>query len=273
LVEAGAVGGELPVDQLETGLELGLRRIEDVDEESSSLEMGEELVAQACAVSGALDEPRDVGDRELPCGWPVDHAEDRLERRERIVRHLRLRVRDAAQKRRLARVRQTRERRVDHELEAQLEVDLVPWKPGLREARRLPRRSREPCVAAPALAAPRSDEPRVFRGEVGDKPVVRVEELRADRDADLGVLSVRTVLLAAATVAASPRLDVLDPPEGGQVTEARIDDHDDVAAAPAVAAVRPALGDVLLPAKAQASVAATACLGMDVRPVVEHREL
>ena len=60
------------------------------------------------AVGRALDEPRDVGDRELALLRPVHHAEDGLERRERVVGDLRLRVRDAAQERRLAGVREVR---------------------------------------------------------------------------------------------------------------------------------------------------------------------
>ena len=74
----------------------------------------------------------------------LDRAEHGRERRERVVRDLRLRVRDAAQKRRLAGVREPGERRVGEQLQPQLELALSPG-----SAR--PRRS-----AAPAGSASRS---------------------------------------------------------------------------------------------------------------------
>ncbi len=118
-------------------------------------------MAEPGAVGGALDQPGDVGDGELARVRPVDDAEHGLERRERVVGDLRLRVRDPPQKRRLAGVGQPRERRVDDELQAQLEIELVAGQAGLREARRLPRRRREPRVAASSLPAARGDEAAV----------------------------------------------------------------------------------------------------------------
>jgi hypothetical protein len=47
--------------------------------------------------------------------------------------------------------------------------------------------------------------------------------------------------------------------------------EDDVAAVAAVAAVRPALGDVFLAAKADRAVAAATALDRDAGPVVEQR--
>ena len=57
---------------------------------------------------------------------------------------------------------------------------------------------------------------------------------------------------------------------GGEVAHARIRDHDDVAAASAVAAVGPAARNVRLAAEADAAVAAAARLHVDCRPVIEH---
>ena len=241
-----------------------------MDEETRTLEVGEELVAQTRAVGRTLDQPRDVGDRELALVRPVHDAENGLERRERIVGDLGLGVRDAAQERRLAGIREAGERGVDDELQTQLEVELVAGKPRLRKARRLPGRRREARVAATALAPARGDVARVGRREIGDEAFVGVEELRPDRHANLGVLAVGTVLLAPAPVATTPRLDVLDPPECREVAKARIDDDDDISAAAAVTTVGAALRDVLLATEAQSAVASAARLGMDVRSVVEH---
>ena len=259
------------IDLLEADFELGLGGVEDVNEEPGSLEVGEELMTEPGAVGSAFDEPRDVGDGELPGVGPVHDAENRLERRERVVRDLRFRVRDAAQKRRFAGVGQARECRVDDELEPQFQVELVAGEAGLREARRLTRRRCEARVAATALPTSCGDDARVRRREVGDEPLGRVEELCPDRNADLGVLPVRSVLLASASVPATTGLDMLDPPVGGEVAEARVYENDDVAAASTVSSVGTASRHVLLAAEAEATVAATAGLGMDVRSVVEHR--
>ena len=52
-------------------------------------------MAEPDALGGALDQPRNVGDDELAAVRRVDRAEHRLERRERVVGDLRLRVGDA----------------------------------------------------------------------------------------------------------------------------------------------------------------------------------
>ena len=131
-------------------------------EETRALEVSEELMAEAGAVGRALDEPGDVGDGQLALLRPVHHAEHGLERRERVVRDLRLRVRDPPEERRLAGVREAGERRVDDELEPELELELVSGEAGLREARRLPSRCREAGVSAAALP-PRATTTRPSR--------------------------------------------------------------------------------------------------------------
>ncbi len=153
LVEAGSVGGELVVDHGEALVGVALRSVDHVHEHARALEVREELVAEADALARPLDQPRHVGDGELPAVGPVDRAEHRAQRRERVVGDLRRRVRDPPQQRRLARVRQAGERRVGHQLEMQLELELAAGEAGLGEARRLARRRREAGVAAPAATA------------------------------------------------------------------------------------------------------------------------
>ena len=114
-----------------------LRDVDHVDEQPRALEVREELVAEADALARAFDQPRHVGDGDLPAVRRLDRPEHRRERRERVVRDLRLRVRDASQQRRLARVREADERRVGEQLQAQLD-------------RRTPR----PAAPSPRSAAP-----------------------------------------------------------------------------------------------------------------------
>ena len=72
------------------------------------------------------------------------------------------------------------------------------------------------------------------------------------------------VVLAAAGAIASPAL------ERAQVAQIGIGDEDDIAAGPAVTAVGPALGDVLLAPEAERAVAAAPGLDPDARAIVEH---
>ena len=195
-----------------------------------ALEVGEELVPEARAVRRTLDEAGHVGDGELARVRPVDHAEDRLERREGIVGDLRLRVRDASKERRLAGVRQAGERRVDDELQAELELRLVAGQARLRETRRLTCRGCESGVPAPAAPAARDDDAVVGRHEIGEQATVAVEQLRPDGDAKPDVLAVCAVLLAPAAVAATTRLDGRMTPERGEVSERDVGLDDDVAA-------------------------------------------
>ena len=77
-----------------------------MQEQARPLEMGEELVPEPDALARTLDQSRDVGDGQLRAVRRLDRAEHRRERRERVVGDLRLRVREPAQERRLAGVRQ-----------------------------------------------------------------------------------------------------------------------------------------------------------------------
>ena len=248
---------------------VAVRRVDDVQEHARALEMREELVAEAGAVCRALDEPRDVRDRELARVRALHGAEHRLDRRERVVGDLRLRIRDATQERRLPGIREPGERGVDDELEAKREVRLLAGKPGLREARRLPGRRREARVAATSAAALRDDEPRIRRGQVGDEPPVGVEHLRAERHTDLRVLTVGSVLPAPAAAPALAGAHPPDAPERREIAERRVGHDEHVAAAPSVAAVRPALRHVLLAPEAERAVAAASRLDVDLRAIVE----
>ena len=66
-VEAGAVGGELGAHRLVVGDRVALQRrqVDEVDEHRAALDVGEELVAEAGALGGALDQARDVGEHRL----------------------------------------------------------------------------------------------------------------------------------------------------------------------------------------------------------------
>ena len=106
--------------------------------------------------------------------------------------------------------------------------------------------------------------------EVGDEPLLRVQDLRADRDLKHGVVAALARGEAAAAAAAAAGAHLLIRPEAGQVAPRRVGDEHDVAAVAAVAAVRPALGDELLTAEVDGAVAAAAGDHGQLDAIVEH---
>ena len=185
LVETGAVERELPVDRREALVGVALGGVDHVDEQSSPLEVREEVVPEADPLARALDQAGDVRDRELRAVGRLDRAEHGLQRRERVVGDLGRRVRDPPEERGLAGVRQPGERGVGDELEAQLEAPLRPREARLGEARRLTGRRREPRVAAPPAYRPARRPPASpgARGRRRARPPRRAPACRPARPA------------------------------------------------------------------------------------------
>jgi hypothetical protein len=86
---------------------------------------------------------------------------------------------------------------------------------------------------------------------------------------DLG--AVRAVLAAAGAVTASAALEPALAAEAGEVSEGGIGPDHNVATATAVTAVRTPSRDVLLPAEAQRTIAASARLDVNLRAIREHQ--
>ena len=91
-----------------------------------------------------------------------------------------------------------------------------------------------------------------------------------DRHGEDDVVAVGAVLARAAAVAAAPRVEDRLRAEGREIAQIGVGDEDDVAAAAAVAPVRPALRHELLAAEAEAAVAAAARLDANADAIVEH---
>jgi hypothetical protein len=240
-----------------------------VHEHACPLEVGEKLVPQPRALARALDQARDVSDHQLAV-IRVDGPEDGLDRGERVGRDLRLRVRDSAQERRLARVREADERGVRKQLEAQLEVALLAGEAGLGETRRLAGRGRKTFVPAPSEAAAGEHDSSAAAGQIGDEPALGVEHLRSRGRAQHDVVTCRAVTSGASARAALASLEALLRPEAREVAQVGVRDEHDVAAGAAVAAVRAALGHVLLPPEAERAVAPATRLHVDAGAIREH---
>ena len=241
-----------------------------VHERVGALEVREERVAEPDAVGGALEQPGDVGDGQLAEIVELDRAELRRERRERVVRDLRRGIRDAAQQRRLAGVREAEQRGVADHLEAQLEVGRLALLAHLGGAGSLADGRREAAVAATAAAAARDHDPCAGVREIGDRHLAAgVVDLRAERHVDDRVLAVPAGLAAALAVHAALAAQVPAEAERREVAHVRVGEQHDVAAVAAVAAVGPALRHELLAPERHAAVAAASRLDHDGRAIVE----
>ena len=230
-----------------------------MEQRAAPLDVLQEAVPEARALGGAWDEAGNVGEDEARLVTDAHHAEVRRERRERVIRDLRLRARDRADERRLADVREAEETHVGHHLELEAELQLLAGLARLGAARGAVVRRREVDVAAPALAAARDDDARVRRVEIVEE-LVRVAhvDLRTDRTADEhlgGRPAVAVGALAVLAVLAADRPPVREIEEGG---EPLVGDEDDVRAASAVATGRAPERDELLAPERHDAVAAAA---------------
>ena len=174
-------------------------------EQPRALDVREEVVAEAGAVAGALDQAGDVGDHELAV-VAVERAEHRLERRERVVGDLRRRARQPREQRGLAGVRQADEADVGEQLELQLDPALLARQAALGEARRLARRRSRSCLLPRPPEPPLGDDDALAgrrRGRAACRPSRRP---RARRDAHDEVLAVGAVALVALAVAPASAL-------------------------------------------------------------------
>ena len=124
------------------------------------LDVAQELVAEALALAGALDEAGDVGDDELVAVVEAHHAEVGLERGERVVGDLGLGRGDPGDERGLAHVREADEGDVGHELELEAQPALLAVLALLGERRGPAPVGQEPGVALAAPAA-RGRQPAV----------------------------------------------------------------------------------------------------------------
>ncbi len=107
--------------------------------------------------------------------------------------------------------------------------------------------------------------------QVDEQAAVVVEHLRAHRDSKDDVLAVGAPLVRALAVASALGLEAPEPLEVREIAPVRVGHEHDVSAMATVAAVGPALRDVLLAPEAQRAVTAAPAFDADPRAVVEHR--
>ena len=115
--------------------------------------MAQEVVAQACALAGALDNAGDVGHNEADTLVHIYHAQIGIEGGEVIVGDLGMGLADHAQERGLAHVGEANQTHVGQELQLQKHVQTLAGQARLGEAGHLAGRGGEMLVAPAALTA------------------------------------------------------------------------------------------------------------------------
>ena len=234
--------------------------VEHVHEQPRALDVGEEVVPEPGALARALDQPRDVGHDELAVAR-LEHAEHRLERRERVVGDLRRRARQAREQRGLARVRAARrDRRRPAASDCSSTQPSSPgsprsakrgaWRVGVAK-RLLPLPARP--AARDGRALPVGEQLPAAPGQIAP-PRRRRRHLGPGRDADLErARRRRRGAGSPAPWPPRPARNWLRRRKRLQVAQRVVADEHNVAAAPAVAAVRAASGHVRFAAEAACS--------------------
>ena len=230
-------------------------------EDSTALDMAQELEAEALALARAGDEAGHVGDRVARVAR-LDDAEVRHERRERVVRDLGACRGDRRDERGLAGARVPDERDVGDRLELEDDVRLLAGLAEEGEAGCLALRRRERHVAEAATAARRDDVLRAVTDEVREDVAVQVLHDRAVRDAQDQVLAVGPLAVVphahrALVGSAVRRVVVLE-----QGRHLSVDDQADGPAVATVGAVRAREGLELLSADRRTAVAAVTAEGV-----------
>ncbi len=240
--------------------------VDDVQQQCRALDVAQELVAQALALCGALDEAGDVCHDEGAV-VAVDHAQVGHQGGKGIVRDLGARSAHAGDEARLAHGGHADERGVCHKLHLELDPALVCRLAQLGEGRGAARRSDEVRVAAAAVSTLEGADALAVVGEVRDlldgvHVLVQQADDRAHGHLEDEVLAMGAVTARTLAMRAALRLEMVLVAVVDQAGDGAVSLEDNGAAVAAVAAVRSALGDLCL--ASEGSTARTAVTGLDV---------
>jgi len=141
-------------------------KVDQQTQHASTLDVTQELMTEPATFTRTLDDSRDVGDDELGRFVQTHDAEVRFERGERIVGDLRLCSGDDTDERRLARVRETDECDVGHQLQFELQPTLLAVFTLFGELRRTSTIRQEAGIAATALTTAGRLEARTVSREI-----------------------------------------------------------------------------------------------------------
>ncbi|KCV19716.1 integrase core domain protein [Bordetella pertussis B200] len=241
------------------GFRVGAGDIDQVQQYARARQVAQEQVAQAGALGGAFDQAGNVRHHEAARGRGAHHAQVGVQRREGVVGDLGPRVRNAADQRRLAGIGQPEQADVGQHLELHAQAALFAFLAGRPLARRAIGAGLEMDVAHAAGAARGQRDLLVVPVQVEQHLAgIGVVHHGAHRHAQGDVGGRCPVLVRAAAVLAVLGAMQAGVAEVDQGVDIAVGHGIDAAAAPAVAAVRAALGDEFFAPKAGHAIAALA---------------
>ena len=261
---------QLGVDGVEIGNgvpALAAGHVHQVDQQAAAVDVAQEVVAQAGAFAGALDDAGDVRHDEADTLVHVHHAQIGVEGGEVVVGDLGVGLAHHAQKRGFAHVGEAHQPHVGQQLQLQHHVVGLAGQARLGKAGHLAGGGGEMLVAPAAAAAPAQDEGLIVGHILNDLVGLGVTHQRAPGYPDgqaLAVLAGLAAALAVHTVGGHVFALVAEVHQGGHIV---VHLQDDGAAVAAVAAVGTACRYVFLTVKGNGTVAAVTGPAGDARLV------
>ncbi len=252
---------------------VGRLDFQQVHQQAGALDVAQKARAQPVAGVGAFDQTGDVRDHKPALAGQLGDAEVRFKRGERVVRHARAGVTDLAQQCALTGIGLADQAHVGDELQFQAQIPLLAGLAVGELPRRLVRGRLEVLVAEAAAPAAGDEHALVQPIHVGQQLAgVGVVDQRARRDPDFQVGPGLAAALAARAGLAGLGVPVVAAGEVQQRVHAGCGDEIHAAAVAAVAAVGPALGNVLFTTEADGPIAAAAAAHEDRRLIDQHRQ-
>ena len=278
LRELGAILLELTVDDAvilnRVAILKTARHVDDMHDQGRTLDVAQELVAQALALARALDQTRNVGnDVRILTG--THHAEVRHERGKRIVGDLGTGGTHARDERRLTHRGKAHERGIGHKLHLKLNPVLLGRFAQLCERGRAAHRRHKVRVAQATGTAGRHDNALAIVHQVGNlehrglRLGVELAHHGAHGNLQDQVLAALTVTTGTLPVRAAFGAEVMLKAVIDQRRQLSIGLDDDIAATTAVAAIGAALGDKCLAPKRHASGSAVAAAHVNAADIGE----
>ena len=242
-----------------------------MNQNAGPLDVPQKLVPQARAGMGPFNEPRNIGEHKMPIQAHLHHAKVRILRRKRIIGNLRPGFRQSAQERALAGVGFADDADVGDDLQFEEQLSFFTFASGRMIARGAIRRRLEPRVSFARFATLGGDDLiSLMRQITQDKVILGVEHQSAGGYLKNQIVAVLARFVRPAAVRAVARLPEFLMRKAREIIDAVAGDDDHAPSFAAVAAVRAAAGDVLLPPEAHAAIAAVAGLDFDLNAVDEH---
>ena len=250
------------------------RHVDDMHDQGRTLNVAQELVAQALALARALDQTRNVGnDVRILTG--THHAEVRHERGKRIVGDLGTGGTHARDERRLTHRGKAHERGIGHKLHLELNPVLLGRFAQLSERGRATHRRHKVGIAQTAGATGRHDNALAVVHQVGNlehrglRLGIELAHHGAHGNLQDQVLAALAIATSALAVRAALGAEVMLKAVIDQRRQLSIGLDDDIAATTAVAAIGAALGDKCLAPKRHASGSAVAAAHVNAADIGE----